>query len=100
MRAPPQSIKLLASKPSCESLRRLAAKRLSRSKFSSVAERVQLQSALDYVREGDIFVVVKLDRLARSVADLMAILQALERKRVGVRILNSRDGYPDAYEQV
>jgi DNA invertase Pin-like site-specific DNA recombinase len=31
---------------------------------------------------------VKLDRLARSVADLMAILQALERKGVAVRILN------------
>src|SRR5271165_1393715 len=46
------------------------------------------QSDLDYVREGDILVVAKLDRLARSVTDLMAILQALERKRVGVRILN------------
>jgi len=55
---------------------------------SSVAERIQLQAALEYVREGDIFVVAKLDRLARSVADLIAILQALERKRVGVRILN------------
>jgi DNA invertase Pin-like site-specific DNA recombinase len=33
-------------------------------------------------------VVTKLDRLARSVQDLMAILQTLESKRVGVRILN------------
>ena len=32
--------------------------------------------------------VTKLDRLARSVQDLMAILQTLESKRVGVRILN------------
>ena len=55
---------------------------------SSVAERIQLNAALEYVREGDIFVVAKLDRLARSVADLMTILQTLERKRVGVRILN------------
>jgi DNA invertase Pin-like site-specific DNA recombinase len=55
---------------------------------SSVAVRLQLQSALAFVREGDVFVVAKLDRLARSVADLMGILQALERKRVGVRILN------------
>ena len=31
---------------------------------------------------------VKLDRLARSIANLMTILQALERKRVAVRILN------------
>src|SRR3982751_670615 len=55
---------------------------------SSVAERRQLRAAMEYVREGDIFVVAKLDRLARSVPDLMAILQTLERKRVGVRILN------------
>ena len=55
---------------------------------SSVAARLQLQAALEFVREADVFVITKLDRLARSVADLMAILQMLERKRVGVRILN------------
>ena len=55
---------------------------------SSVTVRLQLQSALEFVRDGDVFVVTKLDRLARSVADLMAILHALERKRVAVRILN------------
>ena len=72
-------------------LRELAAagcERTFQEQVSSVSERVQLQSALDYVREGDVLVVTKLDRLARSVADLMTILQAVERKRVGVRILN------------
>lgn len=34
---------------------------------SSVGNRVQLKAALDYLREGDILVVTKLDRLARSV---------------------------------
>ncbi len=48
----------------------------------------RLMSRMEYVREGDIFVVTKLDRLARSVLDLMAILRVLEQKRVGVRILN------------
>ena len=55
---------------------------------SSVAHRIQLHAALEFVRDGDILVVTKLDRLARSVQDLMAILQTLESKRVGVRILN------------
>jgi DNA invertase Pin-like site-specific DNA recombinase len=55
---------------------------------SSVAARLQLQAALEFVREGDVFVVTKLDRLTRSVADLMATLQALQRKGVAVRILN------------
>src|SRR6202165_2522440 len=55
---------------------------------SSVPVRLQLQLALEFVRDGDVFVVTKLDRLARSITDLMAILQALERKGVAVRILN------------
>jgi DNA invertase Pin-like site-specific DNA recombinase len=62
--------------------------KIFREQVSSIAVRGQLQSALEFVRDGDVFVVTKLDRLARSVADLMAILQALERKGVAVRILN------------
>jgi DNA invertase Pin-like site-specific DNA recombinase len=62
--------------------------KIFREQVSSITVRVQLQSALEFVRDGDVFVVTKLDRLARSVADLMAILQALERKRVAMRILN------------
>ena len=45
---------------------------------SSVAERQQLEATLDYVREGDSFTVTKLDRLARSVGDLLAIVAKLE----------------------
>jgi DNA invertase Pin-like site-specific DNA recombinase len=62
--------------------------KIFREQVSSIAVRVQLQSAQEFARDGDVFVVTKLDRLARSVADLMAILQALERKGVAVRILN------------
>ena len=38
---------------------------------SSAAERSRLAAALEYAREGDTFVVTKLDRLARSVAHLI-----------------------------
>lgn len=44
--------------------------------------RTELQSALDFVREGDIFVVTRLDRCSRSVADLYKILQKLNDKKV------------------
>lgn len=55
---------------------------------SSVANhRPQLEAALDYVREGDTLVVTKLDRLARSVADLVAITSRLNEKGVALRIL-------------
>jgi DNA invertase Pin-like site-specific DNA recombinase len=43
---------------------------------------------LEFAREGDVLVATKLDRLARSVADLMTIIQTLEKKQVGLRILN------------
>ena len=55
---------------------------------SSVAERQQLEAALDYVREGDSFTVTKLDRLARSVGDLLAIVSRLEAKGVSLRVLS------------
>jgi len=54
---------------------------------SSVAEREQLKAALDYLREGDVLVVTKLDRLARSVRHLMEIIDAIEAKGAGLRVL-------------
>jgi DNA invertase Pin-like site-specific DNA recombinase len=55
---------------------------------SSVGTRRQLEAALDYVREGDTLVVTKLDRLARSVADLLNIIGRLEAKKVALRVLS------------
>lgn len=55
---------------------------------SSVAKRDQLAAALDYVRQGDVFVVTKPDRLARSVADLLSIVARLEAKGVALRVLS------------
>lgn len=62
--------------------------KIFREQVSSVAVRAQLEAALEFGREGDVLVVTKLDRLARSVSDLMTIIQSLERKAVGLRILN------------
>jgi DNA invertase Pin-like site-specific DNA recombinase len=55
---------------------------------SSIGEREQLKQALEFVREGDIFVVTKLDRLARSTENLISIANKLEAKKVGLKILN------------
>tara|TARA_R110002012_G_scaffold306515_1_gene511284 strand:- start:151 stop:552 length:402 start_codon:yes stop_codon:yes gene_type:complete len=41
-----------------------------------------------YAREGDILVVTKLDRLARSVRNLGEIVEELEGKGVGLRVLD------------
>ncbi len=47
-----------------------------------------LKEALDFVREGDIFVVTRLDRCSRSVADLHNIMKELETKAVAFKATN------------
>lgn len=55
---------------------------------SSVAQRDELAAALDFVRADDTLVVTRLDRLARSTADLLSIISTLEEKGVALRILD------------
>lgn len=47
------------------------------------AEREELLAALSYVREGDVLVVWKLDRLGRSLKDLIGRMEELEERGVG-----------------
>ncbi len=54
---------------------------------SSVQRREELDKALKFVRKGDTLVVTKLDRLARSVPDLVKIMAKLEERGASLRIL-------------
>jgi DNA invertase Pin-like site-specific DNA recombinase len=56
-------------------------------KSGKKAEREELGKALDYLRPGDILVVESLDRLGRSLQDLINIVSALRRQGVGLRSL-------------
>lgn len=71
-----------------QSLKEAGCDKLFQEQVSSVGKRAQLDAAVEFVREGDVLVVTKLDRLARSVADLLGVIEQLERKKVGLRILN------------
>jgi len=51
------------------------------------AEREELRKALDYLRPGDILVVSSLDRLGRSLQDLISIVAGLRKQGVGLRSL-------------
>ena len=50
-------------------------------------DRTGLGEALEYVNSGDVFVVWKLDRLGRSLAHLISIMNGLREKRVAFRSL-------------
>jgi len=52
------------------------------------AQRPQLRAALDWVRDGDTFIVTRPDRLARSVTDLLRIVEDLKARNVTVRIMS------------
>ena len=51
----------------------------------ALRDRPQLQAALDYMRDGDTLVVWKLDRLARSIKQLIETVEMLEERGVGFR---------------
>ncbi|NLS01990.1 recombinase family protein [Rhizobium sp. P32RR-XVIII] len=51
-------------------------------------DRPELAKALEFAREGDVLVITKLDRLARSAAHLHQIVETLDRKGVGFRVLD------------
>jgi DNA invertase Pin-like site-specific DNA recombinase len=50
-------------------------------------DRPELQAALGYMRPGDTLVVWKLDRLARSLKQLIETVESLENKKMGFRSL-------------
>ncbi|MDO5049354.1 MAG: recombinase family protein [Actinomycetaceae bacterium] len=51
-------------------------------------DRPELAAALDYLREGDTLVVWKLDRLGRSLAHLVHVIEDLEKRGVEFRSLS------------
>ncbi len=69
-------------------LKAAGCERLFREQTSATGPRRAFAEAMDYLREGDTLVVTKLDRLARSVADLVGITKQLETKAAALRILN------------
>ena len=55
---------------------------------SSVQKRNELERLLRFIRRGDALVITKLDRLARSIPDLVKIVETLESKEATLTILD------------
>ncbi len=56
----------------------------------------RLRACMEYVREGDILVITRLDRLARSTLHLCQIAEELKRKGVDLQVLDQQINTTDA----
>ncbi len=61
-----------------DALKEAGCKLIFEEKVSGVKDRPELDKALAYLREGDTFVIWKLDRLGRSLKDLVFIFKKFE----------------------
>ena len=69
-------------------LREAGCEKVFSEQVSSVARRDRLEEALRFVREGDVLVATKPDRIARSTKDFLDIVDQLSSRGVGLRILS------------
>lgn len=70
-----------------DALNKAGASKVFEEKASAVAKRPQLERCLASMCPGDVLVVWKLDRLARSLRDLLTILERLHMAGAGIRSL-------------
>ena len=61
-----------------------------RVRWRSTRERPELQKLLDQLREGDVVVIWKLDRLARSLKDLVNLVNEIQEKGGALHSLNDQ----------
>lgn len=73
-----------------EALERAGAEKIFQEKMSgkSMTERLELQKALQFLREKDILIVESLDRLGRNYDDIVQMVQKLDQKEIGLIVLN------------
>lgn len=70
-----------------DALRRAGVNKIYSEKARSIGDRPQLRVALSQIKAGDVLVVWKLDRVARSLRDLLQILEALQNGGAGFKSL-------------
>src|ERR687883_1539704 len=73
-----------------DALKAAGCKRIFDDRGSGVStDRPGLRTCLDYLRKGDVLVVLDLDRLGRLAGELIRLVDELERRGVGFRALNA-----------
>ena len=69
-------------------LKKIGVEKIFQEQVSSAGQRDELEKAISFIREGDILIVTRLDRLARSVRDLIQIVDQVHMKNSGLKILS------------
>jgi DNA invertase Pin-like site-specific DNA recombinase len=69
-------------------LRGAGCQRVFTEQVSSMAQRAGLKDCLGFMRQGDVLVVTKPDRMARSTAELLTIEADLSRRGIGLVVLS------------
>ncbi|MBD2068235.1 recombinase family protein [Leptolyngbya sp. FACHB-671] len=71
-----------------DALQRAGCEKIFSDKMSGVkADRPGLKQAFEFARKGDTLVVWRLDRLGRSLKDLIALVEDMEKCKIGLRSL-------------
>jgi DNA invertase Pin-like site-specific DNA recombinase len=69
-------------------LTKLGVEKVFAEQASAMGARPQLAACVDFLREGDILIVTRLDRLCRSVGHFAEVFDILERKGAKIRVLD------------
>ena len=73
----------------CQRLSAAGCEKLFEEKISGVRRnRPQLEKLIEHIRKGDVLVVTRLDRLARSTSELLRIAERLTEKNAGLQSLD------------
>ncbi|WP_431095521.1 recombinase family protein [Polaromonas aquatica] len=70
-----------------DALQKAGVQKIYQEKARSIGDRPQLRLALASMQKGDVLLVWKLDRVARSLRDLLGILETLQQRGAGFRSL-------------
>lgn len=71
-----------------DALKNAGCEKIYKEKFTGKSkDRVELNACLNALRENDVLVVWKLDRLARSLKDLVEIVHSIEKQSIGFKSL-------------
>lgn len=71
-----------------DALKKAGCERVFEDQVTGSKLRPGLEAAIEFAREGDVFVVWRLDRLSRSLKDLIEMVALLDSRKIGLRSIH------------